>query len=311
MSIKGDYYEILGVQKNASIDEVKKALKTLTQQKDNIRKAYKTIHQFLESNTWLEKARSLKLRKEEMLGEHLLQIEATRLHYLKVFLKLPPETKREIIKNFIVEFAFNTTSIEGNTIKLPEAKALLEEGKTPKDKTLREIYDLQNTEQVFLELMNKKKEINHTLIIAIHDELLQNIDSRKGYRTTDVRVIRSAFEATPAPYVKADMDILLAWYKRNMEKHPLILATIFHHKFEKIHPFMDGNGRTGRMLLNYILLKHSYPPLIIHKKTRNEYLDALQKADSSKLNEIKEEYYTSLIQFTANELTENYWNIFL
>ena len=141
---------------------------------------------------------------------------------------------------------------------------------------------------------------------------MENIDARKGYRTQNVRVIKSNFKATPAPYVKTDMNLLIEWYNKNKEKlHPLNLATIFHHKFEKIHPFMDGNGRTGRMILNYILLKHSYPPIIIHMKTRTEYLNVLRIADNSKPEEAKIEYYQKLVEFNSDELTKTYWNIFL
>jgi Fic family protein len=108
------------------------------------------------------------------------------------------------------------------------------------------------------------------------------------------------------------MGVLLKWYLENKKKfHPFVLATVFHHKFEKIHPFMDGNGRTGRMLFNYILLKNQYPPGIIRRKNRNAYINALQQADKSNLTETSKKDYEKLVQFTANELTENYWNIFL
>jgi len=221
-------------------------------------------------------------------------------------------TKEEILKNFLIEFAFNTTSIEGNTINLAEAKNLLQEGLTPKDKTLREIYDLQNTEKVFFEIISSKEELNHEFIIKIHDKLIENIDPRKGYRTVDVRVIRSNFEATPAPYVKADMILLIKWYNENKNKlHPLVLATIFHHKFEKIHPFMDGNGRTGRMLLNYILITKNYPPLIIHKSARKDFLEVMRKADKSELKSFDVKDYFELVQFSAYELIDSYWGIFL
>jgi len=171
---------------------------------------------------------------------------------------------------------------------------------------------LQNTEKVFFEIMNNQYEINHDAIINIHKWLMADIDKRIGYRRTDVRVIRSNFEAAPAPYVKTDMDLLIKWYEKNREKlHPLALAGIFHHKFEKIHPFMDGNGRTGRMLLNFILIKNNYPPLIIHKKTRNEYLESLRKADKSNLTKISKEEYSHLIRYLALEIIGCYWNIFL
>lgn len=296
----------------SSIEEAKNAIEHLPQYKEKIRKAHKTIHSFLESNHFLENALALKLKSDDFLGENLNEIEACRLHYCEVFKKRDELTKKEIWKNFIVEFAFNTASIEGNTITLKEAKGLLEDGMTPKNKTLREIYDLQNAEKVFLSLLDDRKELSHELIIDIHSGIVEKIDARLGYRKEDIRVLKSNFDATPGPYVLADMKLLLKWYNENKSKlHPLVLAAIFHHKFEKIHPFMDGNGRTGRMLMNYILMQSEYPPLILHKRSREEYLDALRTADNSDLTKSLIKDYSKLAQFAANELVSSYWGIFL
>lgn len=297
----------------STIDEVKRSLDKLAKYKDQIRKAYRTIHSFLESNYFLEKAKKLKLKKDNFLKEKSDEIEACKIHYKDIFNKLDELTKKEILKNYIIEFAYNTTSIEGNTINLEEARNLLNEGITPKDKTLREIYDLQNTEKVFFELFSNrlKNELNHELIIEIHDKLLENIDERKGYRTTDIRVIRNNFDASPGKYVRTDMTLLLKWLNDNKDKlHLLVLAVVFHHKFEKIHPFMDGNGRTGRMIMNFILLKNNYPPTIIHKKTRKEYLEVMREADECDLWKFNEKY-NNLINYGAEEFIETYWNIFL
>lgn len=294
-----------------SIEEARKSLDNLPQYKEKIRKAYKTIHNFLESNHYLEKIESMKLKKDPFIGNNLAGIEACKLHYQSVFKKNDGTTKKEILKNFVIEFAFNTASIEGNTITLQQARNLLEEGLTPKDKTLREIYDLQNTEKVF-GVIGSDDELSHEFIIRIHSGLMENIDARRGYRITDVRVIKANFKSTPAPYVKADMGILLKWYNNNKkEMHPLAIAAIFHHKFEKIHPFMDGNGRTGRMLLNHILMQNGYPPVIIHRKLRSEYLEALREADNADLTKATKEYYSPLVLFIADEMSEYYWNIFL
>ena len=295
-----------------SIQEVKTALENLSSHKEKIRKAYRTIHRFLESNHYLEKIKKEKLKSDPYLGDALTEIESSKLHFTSAFRKLPTETQQEIWKNFIIEFSFNTASIEGNTITLKQARDLLEEGKTPKDKTLREIHDLQNSEKVFFGLLRDEKQLSHDLIIQIHSGLMDNIDKRTGYRNDDVRVIKASFKSTPAPYVKADMDILLRWYREHETKlHPIALAALFHHKFEKIHPFMDGNGRTGRMLLNHILLAREYPPVIIHRKFRTEYLDALQKADKSPLTKFSVEEYGTLIHFITDEMVQHYWSIFL
>lgn len=301
----------------SSLEEVKKSLNKLPQHSEKIRKAYRTIHNFLESNRYLQKARDMKLKKDDWLKDRMLEIEACKIHYNQQFQGQPYLTKQEIYKNFIIEFAYNTASIEGNTIKLNEARKLLDEGLTPKNRTLREIYDLQNTEKVFLSLLGKgekkdKQELSHNIIIEIHKKLMENIDPRVGYRTSDVRVIKTNFKATPSPYVKTDMDLLLKWYERNKRHlHPLVIATIFHHKFEKIHPFMDGNGRVGRMLLNFILLNSNYPPLIVHRKKRDKYLQALRIADHSDLTKAHKEHYQKLIDFMVEEMTDSYWNIFL
>jgi len=294
-----------------SLDEVRKSLEK-KEYKEKVRKTYKTIHNFIESNHWLEKTKNLKLKKDDFLGKKLEEIEACKLHYNNVFKKQDELTKKETLKNFVIEFAFNTTSIEGNTITLQQTKNLLEEGLTPENKTLREIYDLQNTEKVFFDILRKDEELSHELIINIHSDLMENIDARKGYRRVDIHVLKSNFKATPAPFVKTDMDLLLKWYKQNKKKlHPFVLGIIFYHKFEKIHPFMDGNGRTGRILLNYILTKNNYPPLVIYKKTRANFLEALRKADKSNFTKYSREDYLDLVQFVADEMISSYWNLFL
>ncbi len=246
-----------------------------------------------------------------MLEEKLFEIEACKLHYAKEFNKLDSLTKKQIMDNFITDFTYNTTSIEGNTIELHEVQNFFEEGITPKGKTLREIYDLQNTKRVF-ENLNLTKTLDNDFIVKIHDELIKNIDTRTGYRTKDVRIKGSHFESSPWQYISADLNELFKWYNQEKNKlHPVVLAVIFHHKFEKIHPFFDGNGRTGRMVLNFILMKHSYPPAIIRKKYRSLYLDALAEADEKNLFTKETKHYKKLIQFCTEEYTENYWNNFL
>jgi len=160
-----------------------------------IRKTYKTIHKFLESNHFLEKIKNNKLKNNKFLSkEELNSVEACNLHWQTIFRKLDVNSKKELLDDFVIDFSYNTTSIEGNTITLKETEKLFIEKKTPKDRSLREIYDLQNTKNVFFKLFEKTPRlINHQLIKKIHDDLLKNIDVRKGYRTTDIRVTKSRF----------------------------------------------------------------------------------------------------------------------
>ncbi len=296
----------------SSPEEVKKRLQKLPKKYgQSIRKAYYSITSILERNSYILEAKKLRLKKDDFIEQNLLEsVEACRLHYQE-FLKKHPQEKMDTYKNFAIEFSFNTTSIEGNTITLKEAERLLNENLSPKNKTLREVFDVQNTNSVFFDILNKKSELNNETIQNIHAELMKNMDTRTGYRNYDVRVFKSHFDASPAIYVKADMKLLLNFYSKYKKKlHPLSLAVIFHHKFEKIHPFADGNGRTGRMIINLILIESGYPPLIIAKSQRGKYLDMLARCDKIDLEKVGTEY-DGLIEYIAKSLIKSYWNIFL
>lgn len=284
--------------------------------KDKIRKSYKTLKNFLDRNIYLEKAKKQKLKKDPHLTNGQQQeINALLIHYKEKFLKLDNLTQKEVFENFILSFAVNSTSIEGNTIGLKEASDLFLKDKVPKDKTLREVHDLKNTKKVVLMLKENPAEIDEDLIVKVHDRLLENIDIRKGFRTHEIRIFGQPFKPSDVRYVKTDIKLLVEWYKKNRNNlNPLVLATLFHHKFEKIHPFSDGNGRTGRVLMNHILDLEGYPPTVITKKFREDYLDAMNRADkalSKSLINTNSEDYEELINFAVLEFKGSYWDIFL
>ena len=284
--------------------------------KTQIKKSYRTLKNFLDKNTYLEKVKKFKLKKDEHLSkEQQQEISAILLHYKSKFLKLDKLTQKEVFENFILSFAVNSTSIEGNTINLKEASELFTKKKIPKNKTLREVYDLENTKKIILFLKEHRPKININMIIKIHDNLLENIDKRTGFRTHEIRIFGQPFKPSPARYIKADIKILIDWYNKNKIKfNPLVLAILFHHKFEKIHPFSDGNGRTGRVLINHILDLAGYPPVVITKRFREDYISAMNNADKAlnkSLINTNPAQYKRLIDFSILEFKCSYWDIFL
>ena len=283
--------------------------------KKEIRDSYRTIKRFLQSNYYVDRIKAKKLEKNQYFGtQDLNEIESTKLHYHSKFLKLDNKTKEEAFEVFLIKFAVSSTSIEGNTISLKEATKLLNEQIVPKNKPLREIYDLQNTKKVFFDLLKNKQKLNLENIAKIHDQLLEGIDKRTGYRDHDINILGQPFKPSPARYVKADMNLLIKWYEQNKNIHPLALAILFHHKFESIHPFSDGNGRTGRILMNHILISNNYPPLIIPHKDRSDYLDAMNEADKSLKNNLLNsdlKHYKTLFNFIIKNYKKTYWHNFL
>lgn len=281
-----------------------------------IRKSYTTIHKFIESNHYLEKAKKLKLKSSPYFSnEQLNEIEAIHIHFHSRFMKLDKLTQSEVMENFLINFAVNSTSIEGNTITLKQAHNLFKEDIIPRNKSLREVHDLTNTKKAWDYLYSAKPALDSDLICRIHDMLIDNIDLRKGFRSHNISILGQPFKPSPAIYVEIDLKLLLDWCKKNKDgMHPLALATFFHHKFESIHPFSDGNGRTGRMIMNYILYQSGYPPIVISRRFRKVYLAALNTADKSLakgLTVVDMEHYKGLTDFIFSQSKISYWDNFL
>lgn len=201
----------------------------------------------------------------------------------KEFLKEPKENYENRYEAFCSLFTYNSTGIEGNTLTLSETSHLLFEGIVPKEKSLREIHEVINHKRAFDFFLNYKEDITKEFILELHrlviaNTLRQELISQSGrYRKVQVFVGRSI---PPNPSeVPSQMAKLLKWYSINKKKlHPLVLASYFHTEFEKIHPFVDGNGRVGRLLMNFILYKNKFPMINISKRKKFKYYEVLQNA---------------------------------
>jgi Fic family protein len=199
------------------------------------------------------------------------------------FTKEPKENYANRYEAFCSLFTYDSTGIEGNTLTLQETSFLLFEGIVPKEKSLREIHEVLNHKKAFDYLLNYKGSITKEFILKLHELVVVNtlkpelISQIGKYRRVQVFVGRSI---PPKPQdVSNKMAGLLRWYSVNKKRlHPLVLASHFHAEFEKIHPFVDGNGRVGRLLMNFILHKNKYPMINISKKKRFKYYEVLQNA---------------------------------
>jgi len=201
----------------------------------------------------------------------------------KEFSKEPVENQKNRYESFCSLFTFDSTGIEGNTFTLSETSYLLFEGIVPSTKSLREINEVLNHKKAFDYIISYKEDINQDFILTLHSLIATNaideeLKSQIGkYRKVQVFVGGSI--PPSAEEVPKKMESLVKWYTKNKkELHPLILATYFHSEFEKIHPFVDGNGRVGRLLMNFILFKNKIPMINIPKKIRFKYYEALKSA---------------------------------
>ena len=201
---------------------------------------------------------------------------------------LPEYTLKSIRENLLLEWTYNSNAIEGNTLTLLETKVVLE-GITVGGKTLREHLEVINhREAIFYveDIVKKNESLTEWQIKGIHNLVLKGINDNYAGSYRDQQVIISgAKHIPPEPFlVKDKMEELIKWYDNGKELHPVERAAMLHIIFVGIHPFIDGNGRTSRLLLNLELMKNGYPPIIIRAENRLKYYIALDKAHTTNSN---------------------------
>lgn len=202
---------------------------------------------------------------------------------------LPKETAKSLQSNLMLRYNQESNAIEGNLLTLSETKVLLENGLTAKGKPFKDHLDIINHQKAILflnDLVQKKASLTQKDILNFHYLLLkgtQNSDSAGIYRRVPVAITGSIHKTTPPLLIQKDMDDLIIWHNEALSKkmHPVVRSALLHTKFVRIHPFIDGNGRMARLLLNTELLKSGYPMAIIKKDDRVEYYDALESVGLS------------------------------
>lgn len=238
--------------------------------------------------------------------------------------KYRPLTNREVRRlreEFLINFTYNSNAIEGNTLTLQETALILKEGITIDQKPLKDHLEAVGHKDAFYyikELVKDKIDISEKIIKDIHTLVLMDKPQHRGiYRHIPVTILGAVHEP-PQPYlVPVLMEQLINEYNQDMKgKHVVEKVSLFHLKFEEIHPFIDGNGRTGRLLLNLELMKEGYPPINIKFQDRKKYYDCFsdyhfKNGNPSMLTTMVTKYieeelekYISILE-TANELDNN------
>ncbi|MEW6036558.1 MAG: Fic family protein [Candidatus Micrarchaeota archaeon] len=191
-------------------------------------------------------------------------------------------------RKFTEAFTYDTNAIEGSSVTGHEVLNILEKNKWP-EKPKEEISETYGVAEAVAYIRKAKDHVSLGLIKELHRIIFKNSKPFAGNfraRGKEVAVVDGfgniIHQGAPSSQVASLLKELVIWYGKNRKKYPpLVLAAVVHNQFENIHPFEDGNGRVGRLLLINILLKHNFPPLNIELKNRKEYYAALQKYENS------------------------------
>lgn len=201
--------------------------------------------------------------------------------------KLRPFNKGALHKlqeTFRVDMTYNSNAIEGNSLSLSETKLVIEEGITIGGKTLKEHLEATNHSSAinFIESLIKKPRIEEIDVLNIHAIILDRIDSQNAgfYRRGAVRI--SGTNYLPPNSIKVPDLMKEVYLLLNLKGDVIERASKIHQKFVDIHPFVDGNGRTARLLLNLYLMRNDYPPVIILKVERKKYISTIMQSRETK-----------------------------
>lgn len=219
----------------------------------------------------------------------------------------------KVAKAFDIEYTYESNKIEGNTLTLQETALVIEKGLTIGGKSLSEHLEAINHAYAIdfiKDLAQKNEPITEHNLLQIHSLILQGIDNANAGKYRTIQVMISGAKHIPLqPYmVPKEMENLFIWYNENKDKlHPVELSAEMHERLVTIHPFIDGNGRTSRLLMNLILLRNDFPIAILKGDTesRLKYYSALEAAQT----ENNKNPFIKLIVDTVKETMERIINV--
>jgi Fic family protein len=218
------------------------------------------------------------------------KLEKVKSNFQEEWKKVPQSAKEKDLQEIAIAFTYNTNAIEGSTVTLEETRLILEDKIAP-NKPIRDIRETESHAATFLQMLKTKEKMSDKLLLRWHEEIFRETkpDIAGTFRNYPVRV--GPYLAPDCQNVENLMKQLIAFINES-KLNSVELAARAHYMFEKIHPFGDGNGRIGRLLMNFILWKNGYPMLIIEYKKRKSYYKALQRPEEGFVNYFVRRYLT-------------------
>lgn len=292
------YYLVYSYRENNQVEKIRKYLGanlSSEQLEEKKKKAEKIILELLEKINTKIFFFTLTKKQIEKLNNYNKKIKIVHL-------------SEKQWENFTEDFVYNTNAIEGSTIAEEDISYILKKKKAENSEEI----ETKGVAKAVEYIMKTKEDLSLEFLLKLHSFCFKDSKPFAGkFREVNVVVRNSKGQILHVGVAKEELkDYLkdfIEWYKENKNKFkPLVLASILHNQFEHIHPFQDGNGRIGRLLLNYILIKNKYPPINIMLEDRQEYYEVLQKYSKnddlrSTLNFLIKQYKKTLKEVTTKK----------
>lgn len=228
---------------------------------------------------------NLNKRKYKFLtGEDVEKVEGKKEHYKNELRKLSLTEKNNRLQEFIVRFTYDSSKLSGVDVTLRQTSLILREGVIPKGfKSLKTVRELENHEKGIIAITEYKGRLDIRFIKKLHSILLSGVDDSiagklRSNLKRNIKIAGTSYVPPKWKDLPKELEQFFEWYKsENRKLHPLELASLIHLKTISLQPFVDGNSRLSRLLMNWILWKKGYPPVDIPIEDIEKYYDMLDK----------------------------------
>jgi Fic family protein len=226
------------------------------------------------SQTKLDKIKAdLARSKLKELEDKLAKI---KYNFQNEWKNLPPSIQKKELEKIAIAFTYNTNAIEGSKITQEETRSIIEDKISP-NKPLKDIRETENHARIFLGMLDMKEKLNRTIILNWHKEIFSESKPDIAGKFRNYLVTIGEHLAPDWQDIEYLMKNFFIGLNQPSKENIIDFIARIHYRFEKIHPFGDGNGRMGRLMINYLLWNNGYPMLIIPYKKRRAYNKAFNK----------------------------------
>ena len=230
-----------------------------------------------------------------LLSSHYHKIEQSRLNW-KYFTAQQSATKLlKLMDQFAITFIYESNAIEGSRLSQQEVEAIIRKQYVKKSLPRHEVQEAENAIRAFNLIQTTDFTLTQKNLKLLHSVVTEKLNVPTGFKKENIVVNNK--QTTDPKDVRIELQKLFTWYKNNKNSvNPFERAIIFHNRFEHIHPFTDGNGRVGRLLLNWMLIKDGYGTILFRNRNRIAYFSSLDKGDEGR--------YRNLLTLASNTYTD-------
>lgn len=215
-----------------------------------------------------------------MQEDIIKKLKSIKENFRREWKRYPDSVKKEMLIDLSIEFTYNTDAIEGSTLTFEETEDIIKRKIAP-NKPLRDVQETLNHSKVFFSVLSGKKDISLKELLSWHKGVFFETKPDIAGKLRDYLARVGSYTAPDWQDLDNLLNGFFNWHKKSRGiMNPVELAARAHYKFEKIHPFGDGNGRVGRLIIAHILRKNNYPMLIIEYKKRKSYYHALSRDEN-------------------------------